>query len=205
MTRLIGSLLVLTVLSSGSALSGQSRSPDEKSERSVAGAPAKSEADTIRARIKEGQKVRVTDEQGREWHGRIGELASDHLTLLTSDRQRRDVAYRTILRIDRPHDTLANGALIGFTSGAALGLLAVVSEENRDCEPAGFFSCGDPPAAAYLVAPLVLGGLGAGVGVGIDALIRRDANLFQRGEERGATLTPVLGRSVRGLAVSVHW
>ena len=82
--------------------------------------------------------------------------------LLAKDRQRRDVPYAAILRIDRPHDTLANGALIGFVSGAAYGLCALVAEENADCEPGAFFSCGDPTAAAYLVIPPVLGAMGPG-------------------------------------------
>ena len=87
-----------------------------------------SDADAIRQRVREGQKVRVTDDQGREWQGRIEALAPDNLVLLTKDRQRRDVPYAAILRIDRPNDTLANGARIGFASGAAFGMLAVIAE-----------------------------------------------------------------------------
>ena len=162
-----------------------------------------SDADAIRQRVKEGQKVRVTDDQGREWQGRIEGLAPDNLVLLTKDRQRRDVPYAAILRIDRPHDTLANGALIGFVSGAVYGVVALVAEENPDCEPGGFF-CDDPSAAMYGVIPPVLGAIGAGIGVGIDALIRRDPTLFRRGDSR-VMLAPSLGHGVRGLSLSVRW
>lgn len=168
-------------------------------------ATGQSDDEAIRGRVTEGQKVRITDDQGREWHGRIGSLAPDKLTLVTKDRQQRDLPYGTILRIDRPHDSLANGALIGLASGAALGLLAVVAEDADDCDPAGFLDCGDPGAAAYVAAPLVIGGLGAAVGVGIDALIRKDPNLFQRAGASRLTLGPVIRRDVRGVVVSLRW
>ena len=73
------------------------------------------------------------------------------------------VAYAVIIRIDRPPDTLGNGALIGFVSGAVYGMLAVIAEENADCDPGAFFSCSDPTAAAYVLIPPVTGAIGAGL------------------------------------------
>lgn len=203
MTTVVATLALMTTLSHG---------PDAPGRLFVVGkenAPAAqtagpNDADALRKRVKEGQKVRITDDQGREWHGRIETLTPDSLVLLTKDRQRHDIRYATIVGIDRPHDTLANGALIGLVSGAAFGMFAVIAEENASCEPAAFFSCGDPTAAAYVVFPALTGAIGAGVGVGIDALIRRDPTLFRRGGSR-VTLAPSLGRGVRGLSLSVRW
>jgi hypothetical protein len=203
MTIAVATLALMTTLSSGPGAPGRSFVAGQENPPAAQMA-GPSDAEAIRQRLKEGQKVRVTDDQGREWQGRIEALAPDNLVLLMKDRQRRDVPYVAILRIDRPHDTLANGALIGFLSGAVYGLLAVVAEENADCEPGGFFSCGDPTAAAYVVLPPVLGGIGAGIGVAIDALIRRDPTLFRRGDSR-VMLAPSLGRGVRGLSLSVRW
>jgi hypothetical protein len=202
MTTLVPIALMATLSSgpgvpSGSFVAGQETPP-------AAQTAGPSDADAIRQRVKEGQKVRITDDHGREWQGRIEAFASDNVVLLTKDRQRRDVPYAAILRIDRPHDTLANGALIGFLSGAVYGLLAVAAEENADCEPGAFFSCGDPTAAAYVVIPPVLGAVGAGIGVAIDALVRRDPTLFRRGDSR-LMLVPSLDRGVRGLSLSVRW
>ena len=186
MVTVLGSLVVISTL-----LTAQATPP--------------SEATVIRQRVKENQQVRLIDDQGREWQGRIAALTPDSLTLVTRDRKKWDVPYGTILRIDRPHDGVANGAAIGFISGAVLGLAAVITEEADDCEPDfGFFSCSDPTAGAYVLAPLVIGGLGAGIGVGIDALIRRDGNLYRRSDTRVA-LAPALGRGVRGFRVSVRW
>ena len=205
MTALIAAAVLVTVMSASAADSMTRRTSAHENSQTPQAASAQTDADTIRQRVKEGQKVRITDDQGHEWRGRIGTFTPDKLTLVTSDRQQRDVPYRTILRIDRPHDGLANGALIGLASGAALGFFAVLGEEARDCEPGAFFDCGDPSGAAYVAAPLVIGGLGAAVGVGIDALIRRDPNLFQRGSASRLTLAPAIGRGVRALNVSVRW
>jgi hypothetical protein len=202
MTPIVAALALMTTLSSRGAPVGPGAAGQEITHAGQTADP--SDADAIRHRVREGQKVRVTDDQGREWQGRIEAFAPDNLVLVTKNRQRRDVPYTAILRIDRPHDTLANGALIGFVSGAVYGLVAVVAEENADCDPGAFFSCGDPTAAAYVVIPPVLGAIGAGIGVGIDALIRRDATLFRRGDSR-VLLAPSLGRGVRGVSLSVRW
>ena len=200
------SLLFMSMLGSGSDDSGKAIASAQERKSGLQAGSAQSDADRIRQRVKEGQEVRITDDQGREWHGRIDALTPDNLTVVTHDRQRTDLAYGTILRIDRPHDSLANGALIGLAAGAAFGLGSVIAEEAEDCEPDfGFFDCGDPTAAAYLFAPLVAGGLGAAVGVGIDALIRKDANLFLRAGGARVRLAPAVGPGLRAVMVSVRW
>ena len=203
MTTMIAALALMTTLPFGPGAPARSFVAGQDT-RPAAQTSGSSDADVIRQRVREGQKVRITDDQGREWQGRIEELAPNHLVLLTKDRQLRDVPYAAILRIDRPHDTLANGARIGFAAGVFLGLLAVIAEANADCDPGAFFSCGDPTAAAYILFPAILGGAGAGIGIGIDALVRRDPTLFRRGDSR-VMLGPSLGRGVRGVTLLVRW
>jgi hypothetical protein len=196
------SLLFMTI-TSGSDGPGKAIVPAQENTSALEAASAQSDADRIRQRVKEGQKVRITDDQGREWHGRVGTFTPDNLTVVTDDRERNDFPYGTILRIDRPHDSLANGALIGLASGAAFGLAVVISEEH-DCEP-GYLFCSDPSAGAYVLVPMVFGGLGAAVGVGIDALIRKDPSLFRRTGAARVTLTPAVGPDLRAVMVSVRW
>ena len=129
MTTVVATLALMTTLSSGPDDSGRSFVAAQEN-LTAAQTAGPNDADAIRQGVKEGQKVRITDDQGREWHGRIEALAPDNLVLLTKDGQRRDIPYATIVGIDRPHDTLANGALIGFVSGAAFGMLAVIAEGN---------------------------------------------------------------------------
>ena len=198
------SLLFMTMIASGSDDPGKTILPAQEDTSGLQAASAQSDADRIRQRVKEGQKVRITDDQGREWNGRIDTLTPDNLTVVTHDRQRTALPYGTILKIDRPHDSLANGALIGLASGAALGLVGVLAEET--CEPdGGFWGCGEPTAGAYVVAPLVFGGLGAAIGVGIDALIKKDPNLFQRTGGARVRLAPAVRPGLRAVMVSVRW
>jgi hypothetical protein len=98
---------------------------------------------------------------------------------VVSGQSRSDVPYAQIVRIDRPHDGLANGARIGFASGAALGLLAIAADDARECSSDVWFDCSNPTAGAYALGTLVTGGLGAAIGVGIDALIHHDRTIYR--------------------------
>jgi hypothetical protein len=162
------------------------------------------EAERIRASVKDGQRVVVTDDQGREFAGKIAEIGADTLRLLVGT-QPTAVRFASIVRIDRPHDTLANGALIGLGVGAAFGLTAVALEDARECNPAAFFDCSDPSLAGYVIIPLMTGGLGSAIGVGIDALIRRDRTIYRRGDHVRTTLRPIAGHGVRGVVAAVSW
>jgi hypothetical protein len=170
-----------------------------------ASSPALAQTDTenIRARVKDGQKVSITDDQGQEFKGRIGTMAADGLSMLV-DGNSVDVAYDRIVRIDRPNDSLANGALIGFGVGAALGLTAIATKDHSNCDPV-LFDCTEPSAGGYVAGTLLVGGLGTAVGVGIDALIRRDRAIYRRGAGAHMTVAPALGRGVLGAFVSVTW
>jgi hypothetical protein len=198
MTTVIATLALINTLSSGPGASNRSFAAGQENP-SAAQTADPSHADAIRQRVKEGQKVRVTDDQGREWQGRIDRFAPDNLELLTNDRQRRDLPYSSILRIDRPRDTLANGAGIGFVSGAAFGLFVVVAVTIDDRG----WCCG-VSAAEYVLLPAAYGGAGAGIGIAIDALVRRNPTLFRRGDSR-VMLAPSLGPGVRGLSLSMRW
>ena len=152
---------------------------------------------------REGQKVSVTDDQGREFKGRINALTDDSLSLLGATTST-DIPYDQIVRIDRPHDGLGNGALIGFGVGAALGFAAVVSEDTRSCDPDILFDCSDPNPGGYAALTAIAGGLGAAIGVGIDALVHRNAALYRRGTTR-ISLAPTLGHGKRAAVLSVSW
>ena len=164
---------------------------------------AQSDRERIQAHLKDGQKVSITDTQGREITGRIGTMTTASLSLLDHGKTT-TVPYDEILRIDRPHDGLANGALIGLSVGGALALVAIAAEDQRDCSP-GEFYCGEPTSGGYAAGALLLGGLGAAVGVAIDALIHHDRRIYQRGAQVRTTISPAIGRASLGASVSVSW
>ena len=202
MTAGIAAVVFMTMIPSASSDATQPLAREIAEPRQAA--TDQSDADAIRQRVKEGEKVRITDEHGREWQGRISALAPDKLVLFTREREQRDMPYATILRIDRPRDGLGNGALIGLGAGAALGLLAIISEEST-CEPAEFFGCGYNDGSFYVAALVFGGGVGAAIGVGIDALIKKDPNVFRRGGAPRVTVAPTIARRSQGLTVSLRW
>lgn len=167
-------------------------------------ASAQGAGDHIRDRVKEGQKVSITDEDGREFTGRISSLTADTL-IVERGALRAGVPYQQVVKIDRPRDTLANGALIGFGVGAAAGFLAMLAEDNRACDPAAWFDCSDPGAGGYAAVTLVGGGLGTAIGVAVDALIRRDRHIYRRGEATRVTVAPAVSTGTRAAVVAVSW
>jgi hypothetical protein len=199
MTPLVTSVLLAVAIWGGPTAPDINNGAPQGTSSTPEPASAQTDADEIRRRVKEGQKIVIADDQGRELTGRIGELRADALMLLVG-RNRTDVPYDRILRIDRPHDGRMDGALIGFGIGAGLGLLAAVAAANDDS------GWGSPdPTHVARVAPLMLGGIGAGIGVGLDALIHRDPSLYRRQGTSRIGVSPALGRGGQGVAVSVSW
>jgi hypothetical protein len=151
----------------------------------------------LRVLVKLGDSVRVTDGTGQETRGTIAELASASLTLVAGGNRRAFLEndIRTI-RQRRP-DSLSNGAKWGFGIGAGLGLLgglAVVAQYD-----------GDDAAVILPTVALLYGGIGAGVGVGIDAMITGTRVIYARpaGSSARRTISPLVTPSRKGVLVSL--
>lgn len=152
--------------------------------------------DQLRVLVKPGDKVTVTDDAGRETTGRIAELSSSSLALI-ADGERRDLQATQVNTIrQRRSDSLANGAKWGFGIGAGLGLLgglAIATEYDED---------GDGEETAFVVAAtLVYGAMGAGAGVGIDALISSNQIIYARRTSARFSVKPLLTRQRQGAVV----
>ena len=164
---------------------------------------AQSERDAIQGHVKNGQKVSITDSHGTEINGRIAAITADGLSLRAHGKST-DVPYEQIIRIDRPHDGLANGALIGLAAGAAVGVVGLAIEDHQKCE-VGDIYCSEPTGGGYAAGALLAGGLGTAVGVAIDALIHHERQIYRRGGQARVTVTPALREGKRGAVVSVSW
>jgi hypothetical protein len=165
---------------------------------------ARTDGENIRTRVKDGQRVSITDESGQVFNGTIGAITADGLSI-QADGKSADVRFDRIVRIDRPNDGLANGALIGLGTGAAIGLAALAAEDHRDCDPMAFYDCSDPAAGGYVAVTLLGAGLGTAIGVGVDALIHHKREIYRRGDGTHVTAAPAFGHGVRGAVVSVTW
>jgi hypothetical protein len=159
--------------------------------------------DQLNTRLKPGDTVYITDAQGREIKGKIREFGPSALTLDsgTAAIVQADAVRLIVERKPRP---IGRGALWGFGIGAAAGLalgVAVVA----DCHD------GDECAGAILGLAGFFGGIGAGTGVVIGALIPgKTLVLYRAPGSTGASsarfsLAPVITPARKGVAVSVRF
>jgi hypothetical protein len=153
--------------------------------------------DQLRVLVKTGDKITVTDDAGREITGRIAELSSSSLTLLVGDK-RRDLQAKEIDTIrQRRGDSLANGAKWGFGIGASLGFVGSLEIVNQDGVT--------DDAAIVAIATLFYGAVGAGIGVGVDAMNSSDQVIYARRatSSTGLTVRPILTRHRQGAMVLI--
>lgn len=161
------------------------------------------EADQIRRSVTKGQKVLVTDDQGRLFKGKIGGLADAGLTVEATGTDV-DVPYAEIRSIKRFGDKVIDGALIGFGAGSVIGYLwARPREQDRDCPPGGWCFSGGPDLSGF--GALVGGVAGAVVGAVVDALIPSSREVYRRPVETRLVIFPAVNRTARGVVVSVGW
>jgi hypothetical protein len=90
-------------------------------------------------------------------------------------------------------DGLLNGTAAGAAVGAGLGVALTHAVRDSDL---GF--------SQYAYGALVFGAIGAGAGLGIDALLNR-ASPGPGLRPRGVTIAPAIWRNVTGVAVRWRW
>jgi ABC-type Fe3+-hydroxamate transport system substrate-binding protein len=130
--------------------------------------------------VKSGDTVSVTDSAGREMSGRITSLSPSSLVLLV-DGVQRDLSESEVGMVrQRRQDSLGNGAKWGLGIGAGLGLAAGLAIASEYSEARG----------AYIpILALVYGGIGAGVGAGMDALILSNQVIYFKPPRSSARVT----------------
>jgi hypothetical protein len=140
-----------------------------------------------------GMTVWITDSNGQEQRARIVGVSGDAV-MTSADGVSRRLMANDIRRVEiRQSDSLLNGALIGAGAAIASGLFLCTRTEP-------WANCRDD------VGPMLrIGAIGAGAGIGIDALIRGRRTIY--GPDRGSSVrvAPVLGRDVRSVQLSVHF
>jgi hypothetical protein len=144
--------------------------------------------------LKPGAKVAITDEHGDKISGRFAGLDTERITIGV-DGELRHMPVGQILRVEEVDD-LRNGMLIGLGIGVAIfAVEAIVARSD------GF----ELTAAGYLVIGSIYGGLGAGAGAGIDALVGGDRTIYRRGGSARLSVVPTVRRGRTGVAVALSW
>ena len=136
--------------------------------------------------------VWITDADGREEKTRIVGVSGGIVTTSAGDEVRR-LRTADVMRVKARHsDSLLNGALIGAGVALASGLFLCSLEESWE-------NCRDDGGPM-----LRTGALGAGIGIGIDALIRGRRTIYEAGTTR-LRAAPIVAPRVRGLQVSLRF
>jgi len=90
-------------------------------------------------------------------------------------------------------DSFWNGTLIGAAVGAALGIAFTYAVRDSDLT-----------SADYAYGALIFGSIGAGAGLGIDAMLDRDSSAVIR-SPAPATLKPRGAWKAAGIRMTVRW
>lgn len=147
--------------------------------------------------VNQGDRITVTDDAGQELQGRIVDLSPSTLSLLI-DNVRHDLHEADISSVRQRHrDSVKNGAALGYLFGATFGGI-VVANGRRDYDP----------RVGMAAALLYYGGIGAGIGAGVDALLKRwDSQVIYKARDssRRITVSPLLSRDRRVLSLSVDF
>ena len=158
-------------------------------------AAAQTSGDRVPDVVKKGLTVSVIDDQGRQIDGRV-ESVSDEAIRVSLRKGIEEVTLDRIVRIERP-DSLRNGALIGLGFGVASSAILVGFATQSDSDNIQW-----PAVVLASVSNIVGYTL---LGTGIDAIFNNRRTLYERGRRPQARLSPVVGRGVRGGAVSLTW
>jgi hypothetical protein len=138
-------------------------------------------------------KITVTDRNGREFRGTVADASETLLSLrIAGAIHRFAVGDVRSVRV-RKEDSLVDGALIGAAVGGGLTSLMFLDNECRD------------DSACY-AAVAVYAGIGALVGLGIDALIHRDVVVYTApppSAERVFTVAPFVARGRSGVSLTI--
>ena len=141
-----------------------------------------------------GMTVWMTDSGGREEKSRIVGVSGGIVTAAAGADTRRFPATDVVRVKVRDSDSVLNGALIGAGAAVASGLFLCRLTETWE-------NCRDD------VGPMLrIGAIGAGVGIGIDALIRGRKTIYDA-ENKTTRLfaAPIVGRKTRGLQLSLSF
>jgi hypothetical protein len=170
-------LCVVFSLSTGSAASAQT-----------------SQKASLETAMSPGMTVWITDSGGAEAKTRIVGVSGDIVTTTAGNDIRR-LRTTDVMRVRVRHsDSVINGALIGAGAALASGLFLCSLTEPWE-------NCRDDVGPMFRI-----GAVGAGVGIGIDALVRGRRTIYEAAP--GSTrlrAAPIVVRHARGLQVSLSF
>lgn len=159
-----------------------------------AGVDVATSFDQLRVLVGSGAKVTVINSTGDQTTGTISALTPSSLSLGVNGKLR-DFGEQDVATIrQRRSDSLRDGTLWGLGIGAGVGFVlggAIGAEELGE--------------AAFFFGGFLAGGIGAAIGVGVDAMIRGNQVIYSKaaGSAPIVTLRPALTRGRVGVLASL--
>jgi hypothetical protein len=146
--------------------------------------------------VKPGDKIDVIGVDGIRTKGKIESLTPSTLRLFTKGGIR-DFAQKDALEVGQKRsDSLGNGALIGAVAGGGImGGAAIALCSGGDCDSSG---------GQIALAIVAYTGIGAAIGVGIDAMFKHHQTIYKQLPQttlRTLSVSPVLAAGNKGAVV----
>jgi hypothetical protein len=139
-------------------------------------------------RVNLDDELRVEDGSGAAITGRLTQLTAGEIAIRTDAGERR-ISRDTIRQVAVRRRPLRAAVLIGAGAGAVAGAIAACTGAERE-------ECAD--------APILAGGVGAGLGLVVGALIHRTTNVYPEAGTRTVVLPAVSPHAV-GVRIGRTW
>jgi hypothetical protein len=139
-------------------------------------------------RVNLDDELRVDDGSGAAITGRLTQLTAGEITIRTDAGERR-ISRDTIRQVAVRRRPLRAAVLIGAGAGAVAGAVAACTGAERE-------ECAD--------APILAGGVGAGLGLVIGALMHRTTHVYPEAGTRTVVLPAVSSHAV-GVRIGRSW
>jgi hypothetical protein len=133
-------------------------------------------------------QIQVEDRSGVRTTGRLTHLAANEIVVRTDAGEKR-FARETVRQVAVRRRPLRMAVLIGAGAGAAAAAVAACKGPDRE-------ECAD--------APILAGGLGAGLGLAVGAVIHQTALVYPEPDSKVFVL-PVISRDAVGVSVGRRW
>ena len=189
MTSVAALAFALTVMSAASARAQDAQAVDSFTK--------------LQVMVKLGDTITITDATGRKAEGSILALSSSTLVLLAEGRRRELQEHEVAAISQRRPDSLKNGALWGLGAGAASGF--VLSGLASATAAIGAGPDAGVSAGHVLAGTVLIGGIGTGIGMAVDALIKSDRVIYSRSSAPVTVgIAPLMASGRKGIFVAFH-
>ena len=149
----------------------------------------------LRPLVRPGDTLNVTSNKGREVTGTLVDLSPGTLVMRVGERRAEWLEGDVATIGQRRGDSLANGAIWGLVIGAGGVGAATAIAAGANYEING---------GSAALATVVCGGIGAGVGVAIDAMISKQVVIFERRSTTAVVgVAPILTAGRQGVLLSI--